>query len=115
MKPSNFGYRQQISFLFDLSSVPKTHSFGRAGLICLVECIASAASGVLKPGNHDRGAMTDANHAIIGESRPNLCQIDGGHLLDVWRFILECSKQHFNARYRRQGTKLVLSCSVTCE
>lgn len=89
--------------MFDLSSLPKMHSFGRAGLICLVECIASAACGVLKP------------DAIKDESGLNLCQIDSGHLLDVWRFILECSKQHFNAKYCRQGTKLVFSYSFTCE
>ncbi|XP_057773845.1 uncharacterized protein LOC130993110 isoform X2 [Salvia miltiorrhiza] len=98
--------RQHISFLVDLSLVPKMHSFGRAGLICLVECIAAAACGVRKPGNHD----TDA---IIGESGPNFCQIDKGHLLDVWRFILECSKQHFNTKYRRQVCEKILAAAAS--
>ncbi|KAG6405349.1 hypothetical protein SASPL_132938 [Salvia splendens] len=53
--------RQHISFLVDLSLVPKMHSFGRAGLICLVECIAAAACRDLKPDNHD----TDATSNVI--------------------------------------------------
>lgn len=84
------------------------HSFGRAGLICLVECIAAAACRDLKSDNHDTDATSNM---IIGESVANFCEIDRGHVLDVWRFILECSKQHFNTKYRRQGTKLVLSYS----
>lgn len=88
------------------------HSFGRAGLICLVECIAAAACGVVKPDKHDTDATSDAN---MGESGPNFFQSDRGHLLDVWRFILECSKQHFNTKYRRQGIKLVSSYSSVLE
>ncbi|XP_042008836.1 uncharacterized protein LOC121757352 isoform X1 [Salvia splendens] len=105
--------RQHISFLVDLSLVPKMHSFGRAGLICLVECIAAAACRDLKPDNHDTDATSNV---IIGESVANFCQIDRGHVLDVWRFILECSKQHFNTKYRRQVCEKILAAaaSVMC-
>lgn len=87
------------------------HSFGRAGLMCLVECIAASASGVLKQKhyNHEIKHFTDATtDESIVESGPNLCEIEREDLLDVWRFILECSKQHFNTKYRHQGTKLFL-------
>lgn len=77
--------------------------------MCLVECIASAACGVLKHNNHEIEHFIDATtDQIIVESAPNSFQIDRADLLDVLRFILECSKQHFNPKYRHQGTELVL-------
>ncbi|KAK4423009.1 putative methyltransferase TARBP1 [Sesamum alatum] len=102
--------RQHISFLVDLSSVPKTHSFGRAGLMCLVECIASAACGVLKDNNHEVEQLIDANtDLIVVESAPNSWKNDRSDLLDVLRFVVECSKQHFNPKYRQQVCEKILA------
>ncbi|KAI3453453.1 hypothetical protein Pfo_010116 [Paulownia fortunei] len=106
--------RQHISFLVDLSSVPKTHSFGRAGLMCLVECIASAACGVLKHNNHETEQFIDATtDEIVIESAPNSCQIDRADLLDVLRFVLECSKQHFNPKYRHKVCEKILAAAAS--
>ncbi|KAH6767928.1 tRNA/rRNA methyltransferase family protein [Perilla frutescens var. frutescens] len=107
--------RRHISFLVDMSSVPKMHSFGRAGLMCLVECIEAAVCGVLKHNNnHEVTHFTDATtDEITGESGPNSCQIDRGDLLDVWRFILECSKQHFNPKYRHQVCEKILAAAAS--
>lgn len=78
--------------------------------MCLVECIASAASGTLKHNNQDIKQFINATtDGVLGESEPNACQIDRADLLDVLRFVLECSKQHFNPKYRCQGTKSLLS------
>ncbi|KAL3619436.1 hypothetical protein CASFOL_037006 [Castilleja foliolosa] len=91
--------RQHIAFLIDLSIIPKTHSFGRAGLMCLVECIASAAC-----------AATDE---LVVESAPNSCQIKIGDLLDVLRFVLECSKRHFNTKYRHQVCLKIITAAAS--
>ncbi|KAL0446379.1 UNVERIFIED_CONTAM: hypothetical protein Slati_1765800 [Sesamum latifolium] len=102
--------RQHISFLVDLSSVPKTHSFGRAGLMCLVECIASAACGIRKHNNHEVEQLIDANtDLIVVESAPNSWKNDSADLLDALRFVVECSKQHFNPKYRHQVCEKILA------
>lgn len=75
--------------------------------MCLVECIASAACGIVKQ-NHESWHSSDVtSDQIICESAPNSCQIDRANLLDILRFILDCSKQHFNRKYRHQGINFV--------
>ncbi|PIN08693.1 hypothetical protein CDL12_18734 [Handroanthus impetiginosus] len=102
--------RQHISFLVDLSSISKVHSFGRPGLMCLVECIASAACGIRKHNNHEIEQLIDAtSDEVIAESAPTSCQNDRVNLLDVLRFVLECSKQHFNPKYRHQVYEKILA------
>ncbi|KAK6146391.1 hypothetical protein DH2020_020260 [Rehmannia glutinosa] len=102
--------RQHISFLIDLSSIPKTHSFGRAGLMCLVECIASAACGVIKRNNHEIKQLFDATtDEIVDEFAPNI----RADLLEVLRFVLECSKQHFNPKYRNQVCAKTLAAAAS--
>ncbi|XP_073307956.1 uncharacterized protein [Primulina huaijiensis] len=102
--------RQHISFLVHLASAPKLYSFGRAGLMCLAECIASASSGVMCQNNHEfersNGASSDE---VLAESAPNFYQNDRADLLDVLRFILECSKQHFNPNYRSKVCERILA------
>lgn len=58
--------------------------------MCLVECIASAASGIVKQ-NHETQLSS---------------QLDRANLLDSLRFILDQSKQHFNRKYRHRGINL---------
>ncbi|KAL7150015.1 hypothetical protein ABFS83_05G079800 [Erythranthe nasuta] len=105
--------RQHVSFLIDLSSVPKSHSFGRAGLICLVECIASAACGNSRHNYHDINEFIHATDGILVESAPNSCQIDRADLLDVLRFVLECGKQHFNPKYRLRVCEKILAAAAS--
>lgn len=80
----------------NLASVAKQQSFGRAGLMGLAECIASAACGVQK-------------HNDCGEEwLEDKLSDNGEDFLDVLRFIVECSKQHFNPNYRLRGIELVV-------
>ncbi|CAA3014630.1 uncharacterized protein LOC111390252 [Olea europaea subsp. europaea] len=103
--------RKHIAFLVNLSSVSKKHSFGRAGLMCLAECIASAAFGFLKHNDHEAELCFDAYpDKIRVKSEPeNPLHNDKADLLDVLRFILECCKQHFNHNYRHQVCEKILA------
>lgn len=75
--------------------------------MCLAECIASASSGIMSQNNHEfersNGASSDE---VLAESARNFYQNDSADLLDVLRFILECSKRHFNPNYRIKGLYL---------
>jgi len=82
-----------MSLLRDVASLVKSQPFGRAGLMCLAECVAAAAA-VGK--NQVRGCdeATDNGYS------------DKAVLLDVFRFIIDTSKQHFNPNYRLKGNSL---------
>lgn len=84
-----------MKFLSSLALLSKKHSFGRPGLMCFAECIASAAHGFQQ---YDQ----------VCSSTANSLERDKADLLDLFRFIMESSKQHFNACYRFQGTKLLI-------
>ncbi|XP_047325070.1 uncharacterized protein LOC124928866 [Impatiens glandulifera] len=100
--------RKHISFLRNLASVARKHSFGRAGLMSLAECIASAAigarvhrNGVVKLSNGPDMVSVEA----VTESVPHSEDIK---LLDVLRYVIENSKQHFNPKYRLQVCEKIL-------
>lgn len=98
-------YRKGIAFLHSLASIAKHQSFGRAGLMGLAECLASAACGI---GKHDNGEVEGSEDAfpdeIKVESSPKKFSYnDKTALLDVLRSVIESSKQHFNPDYRLQG------------
>ncbi|KAL8528968.1 hypothetical protein ACS0TY_006437 [Phlomoides rotata] len=105
--------RQHIAFLIDLSSVSKIHSFGRAGFMCLVECIASAVCGIAKHNHEIWHSSVATSDQIIVEPAPKSCQIDRANLLDILRFILGCSKQHFNRKYRHQVCEKILAAAAS--
>ncbi|EPS74154.1 hypothetical protein M569_00595, partial [Genlisea aurea] len=94
---------ERIPFLVSLSSIAKVHSFGRAGLMCFVKCISSVACGFQK---HENLGLEQFRRLISDESiaahLTTSSANDKADLLDVFRFILECSRQHFNPRYRYQ-------------
>lgn len=99
----------RVAFLISLASVAKTQSFGRAGLMCLVKCISSAACGDQK---HSISENDQENGVSAGVTEGRLAQessIDKANLLDVLRFVIESSRQHFNPTYRHQGFTLVFS------
>ncbi|KAF3448239.1 hypothetical protein FNV43_RR08952 [Rhamnella rubrinervis] len=111
--------RRGIAFLGNLASAAKQQSFSRAGLIGLVECVASAAS-TFRTDNND-------NKAELGEdvflgmmqvqfNSDSSLRNDKIHLLDALRFIIDSSKQHFNPNYRLRVCDKVLEtgASVVC-
>ncbi|CAI9772460.1 unnamed protein product [Fraxinus pennsylvanica] len=103
--------RKHIAFLVNLSSVSKNYSFGRTGLMCLAECIASAACGFLKHNDHEAELCFDAypDKIRVKSGLENSSHYDKADLLDALRFILECCKQHFNHNYRHQVCEKILA------
>ncbi|KAG6792092.1 hypothetical protein POTOM_001235 [Populus tomentosa] len=102
-----------IAFLHSLASVAKHHSFGRAGLMGLAECIASAACGV---GRHDSGAKWSEDafpDEVQVECFPEKFSDCRTAFLDVLRFVIESSKQHFNPNYRLQVCEKVLEAAAS--
>lgn len=91
---------KQIKFLCGLALLSKKHSFGRPGLVCFAECIAAAAHGVQQ---HDQ----------VFYSTGNFLERDKANLLDLFRFIIESSKQHFNASYRLQVCMKILDAAAS--
>lgn len=110
---SHLNTREGIAFLHSLASVAKHHSFGRAGLMGLAECIASAAHGV---GRHDSGAKWSEDafpDEVQVESSPENFSDCRTAFLDVLRFVIESSKQHFNPYYRLQVCEKVLEAATS--
>ncbi|KAL4602312.1 hypothetical protein ACB092_10G044100 [Castanea dentata] len=104
--------RKRIAFLSNLASVAKQQSFCRAGLMGLAECIASAARRLDSEAEWGEDAFL-VKLEIASESFP---QHDKTTLLDVLRFVIESSKQHFNPNYRFRVCEKVLeaAASVVC-
>ncbi|EEF37970.1 RNA binding protein, putative [Ricinus communis] len=93
--------RKEIVFLHSLASVAKHQSFGRAGLMGLAECIASAACGVgLRDGNEAEWTKDALCDEVWLDSSSKKVHINKTDLLDVLRYVIESSKQHFNPKYR---------------
>lgn len=70
--------------------------------MCLAECIASAALGVqVCDADWSRDAF--CNEVQMKSSGENHLCNDEADLLDVFRFVIESSKQHFNPNYRLRG------------
>ncbi|KAJ0644526.1 putative tRNA (guanosine(18)-2'-O)-methyltransferase [Helianthus annuus] len=88
---------EQMPFVSNLASLVKNYSFGRAGLMSLAECVAAAAAGQNEVGLSDEDCTYN----------------DKAALLDVFRFIIESSKQHFNPNYRRQVCGKILDATVS--
>lgn len=96
--------------MINLASLAKQQSFGRAGLMCLAECITSSACGV---GTHSEDETKGPSDVFPDKSQVESPAETGAHdnktnLLDVLRFIVESSKQHFNPNYRLQGLQSLL-------
>ncbi|XP_044477036.1 uncharacterized protein LOC123204445 isoform X2 [Mangifera indica] len=106
--------RKRIAFLRKLASTSKQQSFGRVGMMTLARCIASAACG---DGTHyiKSECCPDAftENAQLKSSQDGSSCNDKSDLLDVLRFIIESSKQHFNPTYRLRVCEKVLE-AATC-
>ncbi|KDP39960.1 hypothetical protein JCGZ_03491 [Jatropha curcas] len=102
--------RKGIDFLHSLALIAKHQSFGRAGLMGLAECIASAASGVGIQDDNEVEWSEDAspNAVQLKSSSNKIHHLDKTDLLDTLRFVIESSKQHFNPNYRLRVCEKVL-------
>ncbi|CAL5436699.1 unnamed protein product [Camellia sinensis] len=102
---SCLNFRKCIAFLINLASTTKQQSFGRAGLMGLVECIASAACGVQIHRKHEVEWCKDGSFDMVQDLQVHSVTASSFHndkedLLDALRYIIESSKQHFNPNYR---------------
>ncbi|KAF5477643.1 hypothetical protein F2P56_004263 [Juglans regia] len=106
--------RNRIAFLSKLASAAKQQSFSRAGLMGLAECIALAACRNDSEADWCEDAFLDMANVEI--SSENFLQHDKATLLDILRFVIESSRQHFNPNYRFRVCDKVLeaAASVVC-
>ncbi|KAK7346778.1 hypothetical protein VNO80_21301 [Phaseolus coccineus] len=102
--------RKCIAFLYNLASTAKHQSFGRAGLMGLANCIASVASGIGIV-HHVRTESFKGTFSVEFVSEMEN-QYDKKELLDIFRYVVESSKQHFNPSYRLQVCGKILEAAV---
>lgn len=88
----------------NLASVAKKHSFGRPGLMGLAECIASAACGGQICDNDE---VENCASDMLESALESYSYNNKEELLDVLRFVIESSRQHFNPNYRLKGILLL--------
>ncbi|KAK8520784.1 hypothetical protein V6N13_076919 [Hibiscus sabdariffa] len=94
--------REAIIFLNNLASLAKRISFSRAGLMGLAECIAASAFGACK---YSGNRAKSCEFGVVDN--------DGTELLDVLRYVLESSKQHFNPNYRFRVCEKVVEAAAS--
>ncbi|OMP07602.1 tRNA/rRNA methyltransferase, SpoU [Corchorus olitorius] len=103
--------RERIVFLTSLASLAKRKAFSRAGLMGLAECIAASAVGAckykVKPSEDGSVDKVQLEHSL-----ENFPHDDGTELLDVFKYVLESSKQHFNPNYRFRVCEKVLKAAA---
>ncbi|QCD81368.1 tRNA guanine-N1--methyltransferase [Vigna unguiculata] len=102
--------RKRIEFLYNLASTAKHQSFGRAGLMGLADCIASVASGIGIL-NHVSTESFKGTFSVEFVSEIEN-QYGKKELLDIFRYVVESSKQHFNPSYRLQVCGKILEAAV---
>ncbi|KAI8530133.1 hypothetical protein RHMOL_Rhmol11G0032100 [Rhododendron molle] len=112
---SNLYLRKGVAFLTNLASAAKKQSLGRAGLLGLAECIASAACGVKIHCENEVESSKCAPFDLmqVPSATPNSFHCSKADLLAVLRFIIESSKQHFNHNYRLRVCEKVLDAAAS--
>lgn len=103
----SFYYSDRVAFVWSLASVIISESFGRAGLMALSSCIASAAY-------HSDACKESEVCSVVKQENPfqeSLLPCSAADLLDVLGIVIERSKQHFNSNYRLKGCDSVCSFS----
>lgn len=92
-------------FMCNLAAAAKYIPFGRAGLMGLAECISSAASGsfVCNGCDVENHLGTVPDRTKIASAEETGVHNNETKLLDLLRFVIESSKQHFNHNYRLRG------------
>ncbi|XP_071706129.1 uncharacterized protein [Rutidosis leptorrhynchoides] len=94
--------REQMTFLSNVACLVKNYSFGRAGLMSVAECVAAAAAEIPPPGKNE-----------VEHSDKDTTYNDKATLLDLFRFIIESSKQHFNPNYRLKVCGKILDATIS--
>ncbi|XP_020262865.1 uncharacterized protein LOC109838846 [Asparagus officinalis] len=105
-----FSQSERADFVWSLASVAKKESFGRAGLMALAFCIASAACQC--DTQNGRGKHYTASE-FSGESSQEVTPSRASDLLDALGFVIERSKQHFNPNYRLQVSEQVIKAAAS--
>ncbi|XP_024987092.1 uncharacterized protein LOC112522227 isoform X1 [Cynara cardunculus var. scolymus] len=104
--------REQMTLLSNLASLVKIYSFGRAGLMSFAECVAAAAAAGVR--THSKNEVEQCDEASSEmKSAVDSTYNDKATLLDVFRFIIESSKQHFNPNYRLKVCGKILDASAS--
>ncbi|KAG2408431.1 uncharacterized protein HKW66_Vig0032530 [Vigna angularis] len=103
--------RKRVAFLYNLASTAKHQSFGRAGLMGLADCIASVASAIGTV-NHVSTESFKGTFSVEFVSEMENQYSEKIELLDIFRYVVESSKQHFNPSYRLQVCGKILEAAV---
>nr|GMD79755.1 uncharacterized protein LOC109185383 isoform X2 [Ipomoea batatas] len=79
-----------------------------------LKCISSAACGDQKHSISENDQENGVSAAGVTEARfAQESSIDKADLLDVFRFVIESSRQHFNPTYRHQVCEEILDAAVS--
>lgn len=101
----NLTLSESAAFISSLALVATSSSFGRAGLMALASCIASAACCC---DTHTASKECSATEQV--KSTEERClPFDAAEFLDALGIVIERSKQHFNPNYRRRVCEDVLN------
>ncbi|GKB71707.1 hypothetical protein Tco_0933119, partial [Tanacetum coccineum] len=90
--------QEHMTLVSNLASFAKTCFFGRAGLMCLAGCVAATASGISKTAKNEAEKCDEAPREMKSDTDSTYYN-DKAALLDVFKFIIESNKQHFNPNY----------------
>eukprot|EP00268_Persea_americana_P031712 TRINITY_DN3099_c0_g1_i2.p1 TRINITY_DN3099_c0_g1~~TRINITY_DN3099_c0_g1_i2.p1 ORF type:complete len:1865 (+),score=313.63 TRINITY_DN3099_c0_g1_i2:84-5678(+) len=117
---SYFSGSEQVAFLCRIASIAKQESLGRAGLMALAACIASASFGTRTYCECEAQWCENSSPDTVEEetAQDNLLHKRSADLLDTLRVVVENSKQHFNANYRLRVCEQVLEAASlvgTCD
>ncbi|XP_078440236.1 tRNA/rRNA methyltransferase (SpoU) family protein [Wolffia australiana] len=104
-----FCWSERIEFVFCLASVCLKESFGRAGLMAFASCLSSASLLAVSPeacetADHGKKLVKDGERA----NHEGLIDHKISELLDIFRVIIEGSKQHFNPKYRLEVCERIM-------
>lgn len=94
---------ERVAFLCRIASIAKQESFGRAGLMALAACIASASFGTRTYCECEAQWCENSSPDTVEEETAQDKHKRSADLLDTLRVVVENSKQHFNANYRLRG------------
>lgn len=98
-------FSDRATLVWNLASVARQESFGRAGLMALASCIASTACHSYTDNENGVHHSVDGSLEVhqIKSAQENLLPCSAADILDVLGIIVERSKQHFNPNYRLKG------------
>ncbi|XP_057858897.1 uncharacterized protein LOC131067769 isoform X3 [Cryptomeria japonica] len=102
---SSHSIRDRKKFVQRMACVVKYESLGRAGLMTLVLCIKEASFGsdsIEDEGILEKFMLLSDTTECFSSHDIDALQESTVDLIEVFRLLVESSKQHFNAQYRSQ-------------